>query len=108
MLSATVTGSPQLAQYQVTPVQAAQNQQLQSSRFSSDSIALGAGTLTLRNGGFVNPGASLDLLNQGEGITRGQIKITDRSGTSAVIDLRVARNVDDVISAINGGGDSNT
>ena len=103
-LTATVTGTPQQGQYQLTPVQAAQNQQLQSSRFVSDSTPLGAGTLTLQNGGFVNPGASLDLLNGGEGFTRGQIKITDRSGKSAVIDLRFARTVDDVLTAINSAG----
>jgi flagellar hook-associated protein 2 len=104
VLSATVTGAAQIGQYQLTPVQVAQSQQLQSSRFVSDSAALGAGTLTLRNCGFVNPGASLDLLNGGQGITRGQIKITDRSGTSAVVDLRFARNVDDVLAAIDNAG----
>jgi flagellar hook-associated protein 2 len=103
-LTATVTGSPQQGQYQLTPVQAAQNQQLQSSRFSSDSTPLGAGTLTLQNGGFVNPAADLDLLNGGEGFSRGEIEITDRSGASAVVDLRFARNIDDVLTAINSAG----
>ena len=39
VLAATVTGSPQVGQYQLTPVQVAQSQQLQSSRFVSDSTA---------------------------------------------------------------------
>ena len=82
VLSATVTGSPQLAQYQVTPVQAGAESAIAKLPVFQRFHCVGAGTLTLRNGGFVNPGASLDLLNEGEGITRGQIKITDRSGTS--------------------------
>jgi flagellar hook-associated protein 2 len=104
LLTAKVTGTPPLGQYQITPIQLAQNQQLQSSRFTSDSTALGAGTLTLHNGGFVDPGAALDLLNSGEGFVRGQIKITDRSGASATVDLRSARNIDDVTTAINSAG----
>ncbi len=81
-VTATVTGQSQVGQYQITPVQLAQSQQFQSSKFVSDSTPLGAGTLTLENGGFVDPGASLDLLNGGEGFTRGQIQITDRSGAT--------------------------
>ncbi len=38
---------------------------------------------------------------------RGKIRITDRSGASAVIDLSFARNVDDVLNAINGSTDIN-
>jgi flagellar hook-associated protein 2 len=101
VLSASVTGQPQTGQYSLTAVQLAQSQQFQSSRFTSDSTPLGAGTITLQNGGFVNRAAALDLLNSGEGVTRGQIKITDRSGTTSVIDLRFARTVDDVLQAIN-------
>ncbi len=100
-VSATVTGDSQVGQYQITPVQLAQSQQFQSSKFASDSTAIGAGTLTIQSGGSVDPAASLDLLNGGQGFTRGQIKITDRSGATATIDLRFARTVDDVLSAIN-------
>jgi flagellar hook-associated protein 2 len=100
-LTATVSGQPQTGQYQFTPVQLAQSQQFQSSRFTSNSTPIGAGTITLQNGGFVDRGAALDLLNSGDGVTRGQIKITDRSGASSVIDLRFARTVDDVLQAIN-------
>ena len=96
-----MTGQSQVGQYQITPVQLAQSQQFQSSKFASDSTPLGAGTLTIRIGGLVDPGASLDLLNSGQGFTRGQVKITDRSGASTVIDLRFARTVDDVLNAIN-------
>src|SRR5436305_14487148 len=41
------------------------------------------------------------------GIQRGKIRITDGSGASAVIDLSFARNVDDVLNAINSNTDIN-
>jgi flagellar hook-associated protein 2 len=41
------------------------------------------------------------LLNRGEGLAKGKIRITDRSGVSAEIDLRYAQTVDDVLNAIN-------
>ncbi|HEY2882166.1 MAG TPA: flagellar filament capping protein FliD [Pirellulales bacterium] len=104
VLTASVNGDVQSGQYQVTSAQLAQNQQFQSSKFATNTSPLGAGTLTIGDGGFVNPGASLDLLNGGEGIVRGQIKITDRSGASATVDLRFATNVDDVLDAINNAG----
>ena len=104
LLSATSTGSVQNGAYQLTPLQVAQNQQLLSSKFASTSAPIGAGTLTFQSGGSVDPGASLDLLNGGNGFTRGEIQITDRSGTSAVVDLRSATSIDDVLNAINNAG----
>ena len=42
----------------------------------------------------------------GEGrLQRGKIRITDRSGSSAIIDLRFAQTVDDVLRAINGNSE---
>ena len=63
--------------------------------------AVGEGTLRLRFGGFVDKGMDLSLLNGGAGVERGQIRITDRSGASEVIDLRSALTIDDVVEAIN-------
>ena len=103
-LSATVTGQAQTGQYQFTSAQLAQTQQFQSSKFASATNPIGAGTLTIRNGGFVDAGASLDLINGGNGISRGLIKLTDRSGATATVDLRFATSIDDVLSAINNAG----
>ena len=103
-LSATVTGQAQTGQYQFTSAQLAQTQQFQSSKFASATNPIGAGTLTISNGGFVDAGASLDLLNGGNGISRGLIKLTDRSGATATVDLRFATSIDDVLSAINNAG----
>jgi flagellar hook-associated protein 2 len=99
-------GNPAVGNYQFTPVQTASSQQLLSQAFGAKE-AIGAGTVTFGSGGAVNPGISLDDLNAGAGVQRGKIRITDRSGASAVIDLSYARTVDDVIDAINGSTDIN-
>ena len=44
---------------------------------------------------------SLDGLNGGEGVARGSVRITDRSGASAVVDLTDVVTLDDVAEAIN-------
>ncbi|MFG0264311.1 MAG: flagellar filament capping protein FliD, partial [Rhodopirellula sp. JB055] len=44
---------------------------------------------------------SLSKLNNGLGVEGGSIRLTDRSGTSAEVDLSQARTVDDVLQAIN-------
>src|SRR5690606_31778252 len=66
--------APALGQYNFTPVQTAQSQQLQSSRFSSKTTEVGAGSFSLAFGGFVNKSASLDEIGGGEGLIRGKIK----------------------------------
>ena len=69
----------------------------------ADRSPVGTGTLSLEIGrGRVNPFTDLDMLNGGQGIRRGTITITDRSGATAEIDLTTAISVDDVLEAING------
>jgi flagellar hook-associated protein 2 len=103
LLTSTVVtdGKPAVGAYQFTPVRQASAQQLLSSTFANLTDPVGAGSLSFQRGGFVDRGAKLDQLNEGEGVQRGQIRITDRSGASAVIDLRFVRTVDDVLEAIN-------
>lgn len=101
LISAGANGTPSLGNYQFTPLRLATSQQLQSSKFTSNTTPIGAGTLKYRFGGFINTGTGLDTLNAGDGFTAGKIRITDRSGTSAEIDLSNARNIDDVLKAIN-------
>ena len=62
---------------------------------------VGAGTITIKRGGFVNPATQLSQLNGGDGIARGAITITDRSGASQTIDLTASQTIDDVVNAIN-------
>src|SRR5205085_5612366 len=76
------------------------SQQLISQGFASTDT-IGAGSFSFGVGGFVDQGISLSQLNGGAGVRAGKIRITDRSGASAVIDLSFARSVDDVLDAIN-------
>jgi flagellar hook-associated protein 2 len=94
------SGTPAVGSYQVRPLQTASAQQLVSQRFDGSTTDLGSGAFSFRIGGFVDQGISLDQLNVGAGVPRGKIRITDRSGDSAVIDLTAARSVDDVLKAI--------
>jgi flagellar hook-associated protein 2 len=100
VLSASKNGNPAVGTYSFTPVQQAQSHQVLSSAVAADQ-PLGEGSLALRFGGFIDTGLSLDVLNGGGGVQRGKIRITDRSGASEIIDLQFARNVDDVLQAIN-------
>ncbi len=100
-LAATLSGEPPTGTYSLTPLAKAQAGQWQSDALASRTGALGGGTLSLRFGGFVDTPMQLDLLNGGRGVARGKIRITDRSGASAVVDLSAIRNIDDVLNAIN-------
>jgi len=100
-LTAALTGEPAPGSYQFTPVRQATTQQLLSTGFESADQALSAGSLSFRFGGFVDSSVHLDELNNGQGVDRGKIRITDRSGVSEVIDLGFALDVDDVLDAIN-------
>lgn len=100
-LSATVTGTPKTGNYQFTPVRTAQSQQLLSSGVSSLTQPLSSGSIQINHGPKLDDGISLDELNSGQGVQRGKIRITDRSGASASIDLSYAQNIDDVLDAIN-------
>ena len=99
-LGVTVTGTPSLGAYSFTPVRTAQSQQMISAGRASLSNPLGAGTLRLRTGDNLQRSTALSALNGGAGMTRGKIRITDRSGAAADIDLSTAQTLDDVLSAI--------
>lgn len=101
LLTATASGAPHAGAYRFTPVRQATAQQLLSSGFATTDESLGAGSFSLQFGGYVNEGQELSALNGGAGVQRGKIRITDRSGASAVVDLRFAQNIDDVLQAIN-------
>lgn len=108
-LQATIESgrTPAVGSYQFTPVQVATAHQLVSSNFTNPDTQLSEGTLGLRFGGHVDTGINLSQLNAGSGVAAGEIKITDRSGSSATIDLRTAQTVDDVLAAINSSSDIN-
>ena len=101
LLTATAGTTANPGQYQFVPAKLAQSHQAIASGVADRAAALGGGSLTFRFGGHVNPGLGLADLNGGAGVSRGKIKITDRSGQSAIIDLRFAESIDDVLTAIN-------
>jgi len=105
LLEVVIDGEPSIGERRFTPVRQAQTQGVISSGIASLDAKLGAGELTFRYGGFVDQSIELDLLNGGAGVHRGEIRITDRSGSTATIDLRLARTVDDVLEAINTSND---
>ena len=103
VLTATLSGTaqPPLGTFALRPAQTASSQQFVSQRFDSVDDIQDAGTFSFGFGGFVDKGISLDELNNGTGVARGAIKITDLAGNSSIIDLGLARSVDDVVEAIN-------
>ncbi len=101
LATATVNGNPAKGDYQFTVLRTAQQQQFLSSGFKSTSTAIGSGTLTIRNGNNLERAIDSSQINGGAGITRGKIRITDRSGVWADIDLTSAQTIDDVLNAIN-------
>ncbi len=73
------------------------------SRYTAADDPLGlSGTISIQgDDGFLDQSLQLTDLNGGRGVEPGSIRISDRSGRSAEIDLRSARTVDDVLTAIN-------
>ncbi len=107
-LTATIPtgGNPAVGKYSFTPVQTASSQQFLSQSFGATE-AVGAGSFTFQVGGFVDQGISLDQLNSGAGVQRGKIRVTDRTGDTATIDLSFARTIDDVLAAFNENSEIN-
>jgi flagellar hook-associated protein 2 len=101
-ISAVSNGQPELGSFSLTPLRRAETNQLLSTRLTSATDPLGAGTIAFQSGGLLRQPTSLDQLNGGVGVQRGQIRITDRSGSSAIVDLRNAKTIQDVVEAING------
>lgn len=102
LLTATATGAAKPGKYSFTPLQTAAAHQVVSSSIADVSSLLAEGTFQLGFGGQVDRGIALSELNGGSGFVPGKIRISDRSGASAEIDLRSAQTIDDVLSAING------
>lgn len=104
-LAATSTGKSLPGRYQFVPIRQAQQQQFTSSPLASADQLVGAGQIEVHAGGFLDGSVALDDLNGGAGVSRGEIRITDRSGASAKIDLRFAHTAADVADAINSASD---
>ncbi|SMP38956.1 flagellar hook-associated protein 2 [Neorhodopirellula lusitana] len=87
----------------VRTLQTAATHNVQSAqRYSAVDEALGlTGSITIQPSGFVDNEVSLSSLNNGLGVQAGTIRLTDRSGQTAEVNLQSARTLDDVLQAIN-------
>lgn len=100
-LTATAGTGATAGTYQFQSLRLAAAQQTISQGFANTTQQLvGAGTITISPGGQLVTPTPLNVLNGGGGVQPGSIRITDRSGASANIDLSNAYTVDDVAAAI--------
>lgn len=104
---ATVSSGPGAAvgTYGLTVRQLVGSQQTVSRGFANDStdpVATEGGRLTFNRGGArLEVETLLSELNGGEGVRRGFIRVTDRAGDTAVVDLSSAVSIDDVVDTLN-------
>jgi flagellar hook-associated protein 2 len=71
-------------------------------------VTTGGGTVTLEmGGGHLERSTRLDMLGGGQGVDRGFLQITDRSGNVGLVDLEGAVTVTDVLHAVNNQTDVN-
>ncbi len=104
---ATISSSAGTAtgEYKLTVKQLSASQQLITRGFTDDTttpVAPSGTTLTFEKGlSRLDSTTFLEDLNGGEGIQRGKIRINDRAGDSAIIDLSDVITVDDVLERIN-------
>ncbi|MFH1416911.1 MAG: flagellar filament capping protein FliD [Planctomycetota bacterium] len=105
---ATASTGAAVGQYTFVVRNLASSHQLISEGFATrDATPVGAGTLTIETAdALVNRSTRLGSLNGGAGVKAGKIKVTDRAGQSAEIDLRTTLTIDDVIDAINSQSDA--
>lgn len=104
IVSAKVSGTAAAGNYNVHVLQTAQTATAASNVLTNASSTLQTGELVVRSGGFVDGSMALDDMRAGSGVSRGLIRITDRTGTSKEVDLRFATTLDDVLKSINNSG----
>lgn len=103
VLTATAKTSASAGTYSFLVKSLATSHQFVSSGFADpDKTPVGAGTLVFApSQARVDPKTSISTLNGFNGIRRGIVRITDRSGASADVDLGAVTNVGDILDAIN-------
>lgn len=103
VLTATAANGASVGNYQFYVARLVTSQQSVSGGFTDfNSAKVGAGTLTIeQGGGELFTQTPLSQLNGGAGVGRGMFRITDRSGATAVVDTTAAVTLDDVVKKIN-------
>lgn len=103
ILNATASSgaSPGTYSFRVGRLVSAQ-QQMSSGFTSTTSPVFTAGTMTIQSAqARLVDDTRLDVLNGQQGVRLGRIRIADRSGASAVVDLTTAVTMNDILEAIN-------
>jgi flagellar hook-associated protein 2 len=103
-LSAIAGTKSEAGSYVVRTLQSASTHTVGSlQRLASSEGAVGfSGTMKIQPaGGFIDDSAALAGLNGGRGVEAGTIRLTDRSGATAEVDLSTVRTMNDVMEAIN-------
>src|SRR6266404_5572393 len=102
VLTATAANGASVGAFQFQVARLVTTQQSVSTGYTDVNAKVGAGTLTIeQGGGEVSSPTLLSQLRGGQGIRRGIFRITDGGGHSANIDVSAAVNLDDVIKKIN-------
>jgi flagellar hook-associated protein 2 len=102
VLTATTTNGATQGSYQFQVAQLVSSQQSVSGGYTSQNAPLQAGTMTFElGGGNLGTQTSLSDLNGGGGVSRGLLRITDRSGKTDVINTTSDVTLDDVVNQIN-------
>lgn len=103
VLTASATFAAQQGSYTFLVDRLVSTSQYLTSGFADrDSTGLGLSEISFEYGkGRLETETTLSSLNNGNGVARGKIKITDSTGAAATIDLSRAVTVQDVLDAIN-------
>jgi flagellar hook-associated protein 2 len=103
IINATAGNGTPVGNYNFNVQRLAASSQQVTQGFANTTSALGlSGNITLQlGGGSLDDAAKLTTLNGGTGVARGSIRVTDRSGGSALIDLTHAVDINDVVDTIN-------
>ncbi len=106
VLTAKANSDAVPGQYTFRVLQTAQTHQLVSQGFNdADQTPIGQGTVSIELGqGKLDRELDLNFLRNQQGIRKGTIRITDRSGAYADVDLSDAVTVSDILKKINGAG----
>ncbi|MFO0834072.1 MAG: flagellar filament capping protein FliD [Phycisphaerales bacterium] len=106
VLTATANADAAIGSYTFIVDRLVSTQQRLSKGFADKTTTgLGATSFSFESGkARLDRDMSLSDLNDGKGVERGKVVITDSKGNAATIDLSKAATVNDVLEAINGNG----
>lgn len=108
VLSAFADASTATGAYQFYVKRLAASNQLRTKGYAtSDFTPLGLDSLSFEFGDIgVRRSIDLASLNGGNGVSRGKIVVTDKSGATATVDLSLATTLEEVVATINSNDDA--